>query len=153
MTSYHNDLKSPDSEAGNPCLSLFGEDSGSNRTVIAGWQKDVSNQASPSNVTDLELLENFNGLSTDVATCWRRVLSNKRIFIIITMYLKKECEGGESAAGLPADSAAATLETRETNNSQMKTKLKFIDILYNFINNFIYLKHKDLIFQKFYHYG
>ena len=153
MISYHNDLKSPDSEAGNPCLSLFGEDSGSNRTVIAGWQKDVSNQASPSNMTDLELIENLNGLSTDVATCWRRVLSNKRIFSIVIMCLKKECEGGESAAGLAAASAAATSETNETNNSQMKTKLKFIDILYNFINYFIYLKHKDFIFQKFYHYG
>ena len=128
MISYLNNLKSPDSEAGNPCLSLFGEDSGSNRTVIAGWQKDVSNQASPSNVTDLELLENFNGLSTDVATCWRRVLSNKRIFSFVTICLKKECEGGESAAGLPADKTATTSETVETNNYQMKTKLKLSDI-------------------------
>ena len=95
-------------------------------------------------MTDLELLEKFNGLSTDVATCWRTVL----LFSIITLRLKKECEGGESAAGFPADIAAATSE-----NSQMKNKLKLYDILYNFINNFIYLKHKDFIFQNCYHYG
>ena len=81
MKSSLNDSKYPDSEAGDPCPSLFGEDSGSNRDIIAGWQKDVSNQASPSNVTDFELLENLNVLSTVVTTFWHTVPLNKRIFV------------------------------------------------------------------------
>ena len=80
MKKHTYDFKSADSEAANPCPSLFGEDSGSNRVVIAGWQKDVSNQASPSNVTDFELLENLNVLSTVVTTFWHTVPLNKRIF-------------------------------------------------------------------------
>ena len=51
MTRTINDKKSADSEAANPCPSLFGEDSGVNRAVIASWKKGVRSQATPSTYT------------------------------------------------------------------------------------------------------
>ena len=80
MKKYIFDLNPADSEAANPCPSLFGEDSGTNRAVIAGWKKGVLNQASPSRTTDFGIFRKFriirnirnmrNITSLAVSTSW-----------------------------------------------------------------------------------
>ena len=62
MTRNINDKKSADSEAANPRPSLFGEGSGVNGAVIAGWKKGVWNQAPPSRSTDFEVIKTSNNL-------------------------------------------------------------------------------------------
>ena len=90
MTRTINDKKSADSEAANPCPSLFGEGSGVNRAVIAGWKKGVLNQAPPSRSTDFEVIETFNNLQMltwiytflDVSmSCWewKKILISKNL--------------------------------------------------------------------------
>ena len=59
MEKYFFDLTSADSEAANPCPSLFGEDSGVIRDDIAGCKKGVPNQAPRSNTTDFEVFKKF----------------------------------------------------------------------------------------------
>ena len=56
------DKKTLDSEARNPCPSLVGKDSGPRRAIIAGWHKDVVEQASPSRVTVTEVFKNLRFL-------------------------------------------------------------------------------------------